>query len=123
MRGVSNKHCLLTFFIYISIYEKTTSADNVKRCIFFIAGKGLNKNLHFLQSQPSSSSEAVLELKKTLISLVESMEKGRSTELWELVLATCDGEPKFCLSVPMVAAAMDSNREPFLIELSYLAYR
>ena len=51
------------------------------------------------------------------------MEKGRSTELWELVLATCDGEPKFCLSVPMVAAAMDSDREPFLVELSYLTDR
>ena len=103
--------------------QQMTSADNVKRCIFYITGKGLNKNLHFLQSQPSSSNEAVLELKKTLFSLVKSMEKGRSTELWELVLTTCDGEQKFCLSVPMVAAAMNSNREPFLVDLSYLTDR
>ena len=51
------------------------------------------------------------------------MEKGRSTELWELVLATCDGEPKFCLSLPMVAAAMGSNPEPFLVDLSCLTDR
>ena len=52
------------------------------------------------------------------------MEKETSTSLWELVLATCDREPDFCLCVRAVIAALDSRTDaPFLVNLSQVADR
>ena len=67
---------------------------------------------------------AAKELKTTLFSLVENMNRETHTNLWELLLATYDREPDYCLSVPVVTASLRSRKEEmFLIELSHIADR
>lgn len=80
--------------------------------------------LYFKQIYKSIETEAASELMKTLCSLVESMDRETSAELWNLVLTGCDKEPDFCLSVGMVTTVLNSRGgEPFVVDLSQVADR